>query len=77
MIEQFIIGICGIATVYLSQDTRASWRRWACIVGMFAQPFWIYATWKADQWGIFLLAFIYFAGWWRGFRNFWLNKAAA
>lgn len=76
MIEQVIIAVCGITTVYLSQDKRHAVRKWACIVGMFAQPFWLYATWQAGQWGIFALAIFYFAGWARGFKNFWLSPEA-
>lgn len=77
MIEQVVIAVCGIATVWLSQDARPGARKWACIVGMVAQPFWLYATWQASQWGIFLLAFVYFFGWARGFRNFWLRGHGA
>ena len=77
MIEQFVIAACGIGSVLLSQDRRPGMRRWACIVGMAAQPFWIYATWKAEQWGIFALAFVYFFGWARGFVNFWIRGRAA
>ena len=73
MIDQAVIAICGIASVWLSQDQRRSWQRWACIFGICAQPFWLYATWSAGQWGIFALTFIYAAGWLRGVRNFWLR----
>lgn len=75
MIEQAVIAICGIASVWLSQDVRRSWQRWACIFGIVAQPFWLYATWSAGQWGIFALTFVYAAGWARGVRNFWLRAA--
>jgi hypothetical protein len=77
MLDQVVIAACGVTTVYLSQDHRAGARKWACIVGMVAQPFWLYAAWTAEQWGIFLLSIVYFAGWARGFRNFWLRKPAA
>lgn len=72
MIEQIVIAICGIASVWLSQDSRRSWQRFACLFGLIAQPFWMYATWQAQQWGIFLLAFVYAAGWLRGVRTYWL-----
>lgn len=66
MIEQIIIGVCGISSVWLTNDPRANYRRWACVVGLIAQPSWIYSTWKAEQWGVFILAFVYTAGWPRG-----------
>ena len=73
MIEQTIIAVCGVASVFLSQDPRRAWARWACIIGMAAQPFWMYATFKAEQWGIFVLCFIYTAGWARGIKTYWLR----
>ncbi len=72
MLEQCVIAICGIASIWLSQDPRHDWRKWACIIGLIAQPFWLYATWKAEQWGIFALTFVYAAGWMRGIRTYWV-----
>lgn len=73
MTEQIVIAVCGITSVWLSQDKRRNWQRWACIFGIVAQPFWMFATWKAGQWGIFMLSFIYAAGWIRGIYNFWIK----
>lgn len=73
MLEQIVIAICGLSSVYLSQDTRPSWQRFACIFGIIAQPFWMYATWEASQFGIFALSFVYAAGWARGVNNFWIK----
>ena len=75
MIEQAIIALCGMASVWLSQDRRHAWRKWACIVGLTAQPFWLYATWKAGQWGIFALTFVYALGWMRGIKTYWIDGA--
>ena len=72
MIEQVVIAVCGLASVWLSQDTRFSVRRWACIFGICAQPFWLYATWQAGQWGIVALTFVYAAGWIRGIWTHWV-----
>lgn len=73
MIEQLVIAVCGMSSVWLSQDRRRSWQRFACLFGIVAQPFWMYATWHASQWGIFALSFVYAAGWARGVWNFWLR----
>src|SRR5690349_4659559 len=51
-LDQIGITLSGVIAVWLTQDKRIAWRRWACIFGMFAQPFWFYAAWKAEQWGI-------------------------
>ncbi|RKE36667.1 hypothetical protein B0G76_2869 [Paraburkholderia sp. BL23I1N1] len=73
MLEQIGIGLFGVAAVFLSQDVNMNRRRYACLFGLVAQPFWFYATWKAHQWGIFALSFLYAASWLRGFANHWLG----
>ena len=75
MLEQIAIGLCGVAAVFLSQDERASVRRYACLFGLAAQPFWFLATWKAQQYGIFGLCFLYAFSWARGFVAHWIRKA--
>jgi len=73
MIDQAVIAVCGCATVYLSQSRRHDTQRWACIFGVVAQPFWLWSTWHAGQWGMFALSLVYTAGWLRGIHNFWLR----
>lgn len=74
MIEQIAIALLGVTAVWLSQDARESRRRWASVFGLLGQPFWFYATWKAQQWGIVALCFVYAWAWFRGFRLHWLSK---
>lgn len=75
MIEQLGIALFGATAVFLSQDSRESWRRWACVAGLLGQPFWFYATWKAGQWGILALCFVYALSWARGVRTYWWRGA--
>lgn len=72
--EQIGIVFTGMIAVWLTQDHRESWRRWACLFGMAGQPFWFYATYKAAQWGIFATCVVYTWSWWRGVRHHWLRK---
>lgn len=72
MIDQVVIAVCGIGSVFLSQDPSPNRRRYACLVGITAQPFWVYATWTAGQWGLLLLTGFYTAAWLRGIWNHWL-----
>ncbi|SDR52767.1 hypothetical protein [Paraburkholderia tuberum] len=74
MVDQIAIGLCGVTAVYLSQDARAERRRYACLFGLAGQPFWLYATWKAQQWGIFGLSFLYAFSWARGFFAHWVRR---
>lgn len=73
-LAQIGIAIFGVAAIRLSQDHRDSVRRWACICGLLAQPFWFYATWTAGQWGIFALCFLYTWAWFKGLRTYWIRK---
>lgn len=72
MIEQIVIALCGAASIWLANDPHVARRRWACIIGLVAQPFWMYATFIAGQWGIFALSFVYAAGWLRGVWHYWI-----
>jgi len=72
--DQLAIALLGTTAVWLSQDRREAWRRWACIAGCLGQPFWMYATWQASQYGIFALSFVYLAGWLRGVKTHWFSK---
>lgn len=74
MIEQAVIAICGVASIFLSQAPTAGQRRWAPVIGLIAQPFWLFASWRAEQWGIVALTFFYAAGWLRGIRTYWLPR---
>jgi hypothetical protein len=72
MIEQILIAIFGVGAVWLSQDPRASHRRWASVLGLLGQPAWFVATIKAEQWGIVALCAVYAASWGRGFWHYWI-----
>ena len=77
MIDQLVIAVCGVGSIFLSQSTYAERRRYACLVGITAQPFWVYATWTAEQWGLLLLTMFYTAAWMRGIWTHWLSPGRA
>jgi hypothetical protein len=76
-LDQIGIAFSGVLAVWLTQDKRERWRRWACIFGLLGQPFWFYATWKAQQWGILLLCVLYSYAWARGVFTYWLRPYLA
>lgn len=76
MIDQVVIALCGVSSLWLSQSPEFNARRWAPIIGLVAQPAWLYASIAAEQWGIAALSFVYAAGWIRGLRTYWSARAA-
>jgi hypothetical protein len=70
--DQIAIMLTGVTAVFLSQSKSERLRKYACIFGLIGQPFWFYATWQAEQYGIFALCFLYTFSWARGAWNFWL-----
>lgn len=75
MIDQIVLGVLGASAVFASQSPQLRIRKWACIFGLIAQPFWFYTTWKAGQYGIFALCFLYAFSWARGFWIYWLTES--
>lgn len=71
--DQILIALTGAVAVLLSQDERYSVRKYACLFGLLGQPFWFYATYIAEQWGIFALCFVYLAAWAKGFHVYWVK----
>lgn len=72
-IDQLFIVVTGPLSIWLVNDERVSYRRWACIFALIGQPAWFYAAWIAGQWGIFAVDFMYLYGWWKGFTIHWLK----
>lgn len=62
MSPQYFIALFGLSAVYMSMVSQsAKARRWAPVVGLAGQPFWLYATGSAQQWGMFALCCAYTA----------------
>lgn len=73
MICQIAIAIFGISAVWLSQEQSAERRKWAPVMGLLGQPFWLQQTASTHQWGMFVLCLVYTLVWARGFYNQWLK----
>ena len=76
MISQLLLGFFGVIAVFLSQSANTNLRRYACLFGLAAQPFWFYTTFIHGQWGIFGLSFFYTASWLQGFYTNWVMKSS-
>ena len=75
--EQIMIAFTGVIAIWLSQDKRDSFRKYACLFGLAGQPFWFYSAYTSDQWGIFVLCIFYTFSWAKGFNNNWLNDTSS
>jgi hypothetical protein len=68
MIDDLLQGVMlvagAIAIVLASMPPRRA--RWGWLVGLAAQPLWLYSTFNAGQWGMFVLALFYTWGWGAG-----------
>lgn len=62
-----ILALSPIAIYLLAEPGPAA--RWGFVVGLCSQPFWIYATAKARQLGMFAISLLYLAIWIRGIVN--------
>ncbi|MBL4794045.1 MAG: hypothetical protein JKY24_00655 [Pseudomonadales bacterium] len=69
---QVIIAVTGIISIWLTQDENVNRRKFACIFGLVGQPFWFYSAFQSEQWGIFVLSFVYAGAWMKGFYLFWI-----
>lgn len=73
--DQVAIVIFGVTAVYLTQQKRQDWKRWACIFGMAGQPFWFWAAWRTGQPGIFVIVCLYTYVWGLGIYNNWFRRS--
>lgn len=70
---QWLILILSTTSIWLVARTE-KWSRWGFIVGLIAQPFWLYSSIKNDQWGIVILTLFYTYSWSMGIYNYFVKK---
>ena len=74
LIAQICIGVFGVSAIFMVNRPEAKLRKWAPIVAMFAQPAWYYTTYINEQWGIFILSFLYTYSWGMGIYQQWIKN---
>ena len=75
MLDQIAIVVTGVIAIWLANDTREEWRRYACLFGLAGQPFWFYSAFDSGQYGILILTLFYTLSWIRGFMSHWVRQA--
>lgn len=71
--DQIGIAFTGPVAIFLTQSKHAWLRRYACLFGISAQPFWFWSSYHAQQWGVLVLSFFYAAAWGKGVWQNWLR----
>ena len=74
IISQIVILTFGVTALFLSQLDNKSARKAAPIIGLSAEPFWLYTSFTASQWGVFCLGFVYIFVWSYTFYKVWIKK---
>lgn len=62
----------GVAA-WLTNDGRDQVRRWAPVVGLVSQPFWIMSAWQTQAFGVGIISAWYTYCWIRGIKNNWFK----
>lgn len=57
--EQLFIAVFGLTALHLGLGVESRLRRWAPLIGLCGQPFWVVHAWKSGGWGIAILVAAY------------------
>ncbi|MCK5600499.1 hypothetical protein KAR91_01450 [Candidatus Pacearchaeota archaeon] len=69
-LDQVGLLLFGAAAIYLvGLEPSNPYQKWGYVVGLISQPFWLYATYRDEQWGIFYLSIFYTYSWSAGIYN--------
>lgn len=69
-----MIALTSIIAIFLTQSEDIKKQKFASIFGLIGQPFWFISSYESQQWGIFILCFLYTFAWLKGFYRFWVKK---
>lgn len=73
MFVQIMIAVTGVAAILLTQQSNEALKKYASILGLAGQPFWLYSAYASEQWGIFVLCIFYTYAWALGVYNNWIK----
>jgi hypothetical protein len=72
--NQLAIAVFGLSALWLAMGNWPPGRKWAPVIGLCGQPFWMYFAWQADGWGILALTAAYTAVYARGAWVQWRTR---
>jgi hypothetical protein len=71
MLIQLALALFGLSALWMAMGNNAWARRWAPVVGLCGQPFWLWFAASANAWGLFVLSLVYSAVYVRGIVVQW------
>lgn len=71
---QLLIAICGLTSIVLAMGHNTTGRKWAPIIGLAGQPFWLAFAIDTAAWGLMVLVVAYTLAYLRGFYLQWLME---
>jgi len=70
--NQLMIAAFGLTAIWLAMGNWLPGRKWAPVIGLCGQPFWLFFAFQAGGWGILILTtaytLVYVRGIWVQFR---------
>lgn len=69
LLQGFMLVTGAIGFLLISRPPHIA--RWGWLIGFAGQPFWLWSTHQAGQWGMFMLAIVYFFGYAKGTWQVW------
>ena len=61
----------GLSAMWMATGRNPRTRKWAPIVGLCGQPFWLVFTYQTAAWGLMVLSLVYSAVYVRGVIVLW------
>ena len=71
---QFALAIFGLSALFMATGHNHRARRWAPIVGLVGQPFWLIFSIQTSAWGLLALSLAYAVVYIRGIWLQWVIK---
>ena len=56
---QLLIAVFGLTSIWFAMGHNPVLRKWAPVIGLAGQPFWLAFAWQSQAWGLGLLVAAY------------------
>jgi hypothetical protein len=72
--NQLLIAVFGLTSIYCAMGNNLTLRKYAPIIGLCGQPFWGYFAYQTQGWGLAMLVLAYTLVYINGIRVQWGGK---